>query len=263
VYVVARDADAVNVAIVALDAAPKLDEGTERVRWKVFPQATSTVGSAPAAGEGFVVVGSADRLVRSIAAQDGSQLWGSLVLSFFSPATAPAFVGDAVYAADLSGGLYRFDADDGERRWSHQLNDVVFRSAPVVSGPTVLLGLNSGRLVAIDAGTGHLVWESEDTPGLVGTIALGQDVVVAVKGGSQAGLIAFEPDPDGTLVDVSSPTELDAGTTLGRYAVAVVLVLILVLVPGMLLLRRLGPADLSSGAELEDDEETRGEEEQP
>ena len=261
VYVVARDADPPSVAIVALDTTTQLDEGTKRERWKVFPQATSTVGSAPAAGEGFVLVGSADRLLRSIAAEDGTERWASLVLSFFSPATAPAFAGDAVYAVDLSGGLYRFDAADGHRAWSHQLNEVVFRSAPVVSGPTVLLGLSDGSLVAIDAASGHLVWQSETTPGLVGTIALGPDVVVAVKGGKEAGLIAFEPDPQGTLVDLPSPTELDAGTTFSRYAVAAAVVLVGVLVPGMLLRRRLGPADLSGGIDRDDVGETEEEDE--
>ena len=253
VFAIARDADAGSVGIVALDAA------TGEEAWKVFPQTTSTVGSAPTAGDGFVLVGSADRLVRSIDAEAGTQRWGSLVLSFFSPATVPALAGDAVYAADLSGGLYRLGASDGHRVWSHQLNEIVFRSAPVVSGPTVLLGLNDGRLVAIDTDSGHLVWGSEATPGLVGTIALGTDVVVAVKGGREAGLIAFEPDPEGALVDVPSPTELDAGTTLTRYGVAAVAVLVAVLVPGILLRRRLGPADLSGGIDQED--EVDGEEE--
>jgi len=254
VYAIARDADAASVAIVALDAA------TGKESWKVFPQATSTVGSAPSAGEGFVLVGSADRLLRSIAAEDGTQRWGSLVLSFFSPATAPAFSGDTVYAADLSGGLYRLDAADGHREWSHQLNEIVFRSAPVVSGPTVLLGLNDGRLVAIDSDSGHLVWESQQTPGLIGTIALGRDVVVAVKGGREAGLIAFEPDPEGALVDVPSPTDLDAGTTLSRYAAAAAVVCVAALVPGILLRRRLGPADLSGGVDP-DEGEAEGDEE--
>jgi len=258
-YVVARDADPPSVAIVALDTSTQLDEGTDRERWKVFPQATSTVGSALAAGKGFVLVGSADRLLRSIAAEDGTERWASLVLSFFSPATAPAFAGDAVYGVDLSGGLYRFDAAEGHREWSHQLNEVVFRSAPVVSGPTVLLGLSDGRLVAIDAASGHLVWGSEATPGLVGTIALGPDIVVAVKGGKDAGLIAFEPDPQGTLVDLPSPTELDAGTTLSRYAVAAAVVVVGALVPGMLLRRRFGPADLSGDIDGEDLGETEDE----
>lgn len=251
VFAVARDEGASQVTIVALDSA------TGERAWGVIPRATSNVSSALVATDEAVLVGSADRLVRSLAPADGAERWTALALSFFSPATAPAAAGDAVYAADLSGGLYRLDAADGARVWSFQLNEVVLRSAPVISGSTVLLGLNDGRLVAVDAGSGHLVWESEATPGLVGTIALGPDVVIAVKGGREAGLIAFEPDPDGALVDLRSPTELDAGTTLSRYALAAVIVLAIALVPGIALSRRLGPPNL--GGEGAGDEDGAGE----
>lgn len=251
VYAVGRDGRAPRLVIVALDAT------TGEEAWRSAPEITSAVGSGPAAGEGFVLVGSADRLLRSIGAGDGAERWAALTLSFFSPATVPALADGAVYAVDLGGGLYRFDAADGERAWSHQLNETVVRGAPVVSGPTVLLGLNDGRLVAVDAGTGHLVWGSEPTPGLIGTIALGPDVVVAVKGGQDAGLVAFEPDPDGTLVDVPPPTELDVGVTLGRYALAAALVAVGALVPGIWLRRRLGPPDL--GGEVGDEGEQEDE----
>jgi outer membrane protein assembly factor BamB len=157
-----------------------------------------------------------------------------------------------VFAADISGGLYGLDANDGERRWSYQLNEVVFRSSPVVSDASVLLGLGDGRLVAIDVSSGHLVWESDASPGLVGTIALSTDAVIAVKGGRGAGLIAFEHDPDGALVDVPSPTELDVGTTLSRYGLAAVLVFGVALVPGLLARRRFGPAAEGSD-EIDDD----------
>ena len=96
------------------------------------------------------------------------------------------------------------------------------------------------------------MWESDPTPGLVGTIALSTDAVIAVKGGRDAGLIAFEHDPDGALIDVPSPTELDAGTTLSRYGLAAVLVFGVALVPGLLGRRRFGPASGGSD-EIDDD----------
>jgi outer membrane protein assembly factor BamB len=253
VYAVARDRAEGRAAVVALDAA------TGERAWAVVPQATSTLASAPSAGDGSVFVGAADRLVRSLASEDGTERWASLVLSFFTPFTALAVDDGAVYAADVTGGLYRLDVADGERRWGFQLNDGVIRSAPAVSGSTVLLGTNDGRLVAVDTDSGHLVWESEATPGLVGTIALGPDVVIAVKGGRDAGLIAFEPDPDGSLVDLPSPTELDAGTTFSRYAIAAAIVLLVALVPGIAIRRRLGPADLT-GAEASREEPDNGSE---
>ena len=247
VYAVARNADTPQVVVAAFDAA-----SGERGWPAVALQSSSTAGSAPTAGGGSVFVGSADRWVRALDAGDGAERWATLALSLFSPATSLAFDGESVFAADISGGLYGLDANNGERRWSYQLNEVVFRSSPVVSGASVLLGLGDGRLVAIDVSSGHLVWESDPSPGLVGTIALSTDAVIAVKGGRGAGLIAFEHDPDGALVDVPSPTELDVGTTLSRYGLAAVLVFGVALVPGLLARRRFGPAAEGSD-EIDDD----------
>ncbi len=243
VYAVVRDLDEVRVSVVALDAS-----SGERT-WAVGIQTSSTAGSAPSVGAAGVIVGSADRVVRELAAADGDQVWSSLVLSLFSPSTSPAVAEDALFAADVSGGLYRLDAADGRRGWSYQFNEVVIRSAPVVSGPTVLLGLDDGRLVAVDAERGRLIWQSDPTPGAIGAIAVSDDVLVAVRVGNRGGLAAFEHDPEGALIDVPSPTELVVGTTLGRYALAAAIVFVLAVVPGMLLARRLGPPrlELSEG----------------
>jgi hypothetical protein len=66
--------------------------------------------------------------------------------------------------------------------------------------------------------------------------------IVAVKGGRRAGLVAFEHDPGGTLVDLPSPTDLDAASTLARVGLAAALALAIVLVPGLIAARRFGGA---------------------
>ncbi len=233
VLVVGRNADGGAVAVGAFSAS------TGDCAWRVFPQLGSSAISAPAAAEGIVVVGSADRFVRGLAAEDGQERWSSLALSLFSPFSAPAFPPGTVYVADLGGGLYRLEASDGARVWSYQFNEVVLGS-PVVSGDTVLLGLNDGRLVALNATSGHLVWQAGTGPGRLGALALATGAIVAEKGGRDAGLIAFEHDPEGRLVDVPSPTELDAPTTLSRIGVAAVIVVAALLVPGIFLRRRFG-----------------------
>jgi outer membrane protein assembly factor BamB len=255
VVAVGRNVDEGTVAVGAFAAS------TGECAWRVFPQLGSTAISAPAAAEGIVVVGSADRFVRGLAAEDGMERWSALALSLFSPLSAPAFPPGTVYVADLGGGLYRLDASNGARVWSYQFNEVVLGS-PVVSGDTVLLGLNDGRLVAVDAGSGHLVWQGGATPGRMGSIALAPDAVVVEKGGSEAGLIAFEHDPEGRLVDVPSPTEFDPPTTLSRVGVAAAIVLVALLVPGIFLRRRFG-ASLPEleGAEDDGDEGTEEAEE--
>jgi outer membrane protein assembly factor BamB len=218
------------------------DAATGECRWRQAPQIGSSIASPPTAGDGRVLVAYVDRLVRSFDARDGTERWSALALSFFLQLSPPSTAGGAVYVADVEGGLYRLDAEDGARAWSHQLNERVIRSAPVVAGEAVLLGLNDGRLVAVDATSGHLVWQSEAMPGLVGAIAVTPDVLVAVKGGRDAGLVAFEHDPAGALVDVAPPTDLEPGTTLARAGLAVAIVLAVVLVPGVLARRRFGDA---------------------
>jgi len=235
VVAVARNTDTAQVIVAAFD------EATGERSWPALAiQANSTAGTAASAGGGSLFIGSADRRVRALDAADGTDRWATLVLSLFSPASALAFDDQSVFAADIAGGLYRLDATDGGRAWSYQLNEVVLRSSPVVSGDSVLLGLGDGRLVAIDVASGHLVWESASSPGLVGTIALASDAVIAVKGGRDAGLIAFEHDPVGRLIDVPSPTQLDAGTTLTRWALAAVIVFAVAFVPGLWAKRRFG-----------------------
>lgn len=249
VYVVSRDVDEGQVLITALGS-----EDGRRI-WGVSPQIGSTAVSAPAVAEGGVIVGTADRVVQLLAAEDGQRRWSALALSLFSPVTSPALSGDVIIA-DVGGGLYRLDAADGARRWGFQFNELILRSAPVVSGQAVLLGLNDGRLAAVSLENGRLVWESESTQGLVGTIAVSRDAIVAVKGGPQAGLVAFESDPDGVLVDVPSPTELELGTTLGRVGLAAAAVLAVVFLPAWLARRRFGDAFELGGEEEEEEEET-------
>ena len=252
-YVVGRDADTPRVVLAAFDAATG-----ERAWSPLALQVSSTAGSAPTAGGGSLFLGSADRRVRALDAANGNDRWNALVLSVFSPATALAYDGESVYAADVAGGLYRLDAADGARLWSFHVNEAVLRSAPVVSGSYALLGLGNGGMVAIDIESGHLVWRSTVAPGLIGTFALAGDAVIAVKGGRDAGLIAFEHDPDGTLLDEPSPTQFEAGTSLSRWAIAGVLVFGIALALGQLASRRFGR---SPGAAPADHDEVFDEEE--
>jgi eukaryotic-like serine/threonine-protein kinase len=234
-YVVGRDADTPRVVLAVFDAATG-----ERAWSPLSLQVSSTAGSAPTAGGGSLFLGSADRRVRALDASNGDEQWNGLVLSVFSPATALAYDGESVYAADVAGGLYRLEAGDGARLWSFHVNEAVLRSAPVVSGSYALLGLGNGGMVAVDVESGHLVWRSPVTPGLIGTFALAGDAVIAVKGGRDAGLIAFEHDPDGILLDEPSPTQFEAGTSLSRWAIAGVLVFGIALALGLLASRRFG-----------------------
>jgi len=259
VVVSVRDTDAQRPRIIAFDAS------TGSRRWSYAPPSSGGSPSNAAAGGGLVYAGFPDRAVRALD-DSGAVDWSSLSLSLFSPVAGPAVASasggsDAVYASDVAGGVYRLDAASGERSWDYQLNALVVRGSPVVVGDRVLLGLGDGRLVALDAASGHLVWQSVASPGLIGAIAVSGDLVVAVKGGARAGLIAWTHDPSGHLVDVVSPTRVDPIGLVGRYAAALVIVLIVLLLPFRSLRSRIDatPAAVvpDAGESAEDDGDDR------
>ncbi|HXF72316.1 MAG TPA: PQQ-binding-like beta-propeller repeat protein, partial [Actinomycetota bacterium] len=163
------------------------------------------------------------------------------------PVGTAAYADGDAFVSDIAGQVYRLDGETGRREWDHALNDLVVRSSPVVVGGAVLLGLNDGRLVALDAAGGDLVWQGEATPGLVGALAVTPDLVVAVKGGARARLVAYVHDPAGTLLRIPSPTELDLGRQLLLALGSVALVAAAVVALGRLAARRMGPASADLG----------------
>ncbi len=237
-----------------------LDETTGKTLWEFAPRVAGATASAPAASNGGAFIGSADRVVHSIE-PNGQERWGSLTNSLFSPVSSPALAGGDTYIADASGGLYKIDVSTGARVWDYQLNDLIVRSSPVIAGRVALVGLNDGRMVAVDVGSGNLVWQSPVDPGLIGPIALSPHAVVAVKGGSQGGLVAFAHDDAGKLLDIPSPTKVDAGRLFGNYAIALLVMSLILLAPFRLLVGRFpGPGIPQPGAGSADGDEERDDE---
>lgn len=242
VYVAARNLDQRRAQVLALDA-----RSGER-RWTFSPAGGALVVSALSAGDGAVVLGAGDQLVRGLSGEDGSLRWHALALNLFSPASAPAYQPGNVYIADAAGGLYRLNPADGRRDWDHQTNALIVQSSPVVVGPYVVVGLGDGRLAAFDATSGDLVYESGMAPGPIGPLALSHEVLVAPTGGSQAALVAYEHDPEGVLVRVASPTIPVPPRLVGWFALAAAIVGVAVLVPFRLLAPRFGPAFTREGS---------------
>jgi hypothetical protein len=157
---------------------------------------------------------------------------------------APAFAPDAVVVADAFGQVYRLDPDTGERLWDFAINEPVTHSPVVVAGATVLVATSTGRLAAIDLESGLLVWQAEEGKGPLGSLALTSDIVVGVRGGLDPGLVGFSHDPEGALVSLVSPTELNLPKLLGNFLAAAVPLALLLFLAGRWLKPRMGPAFL-------------------
>jgi outer membrane protein assembly factor BamB len=205
----------------------------------------ATIGvimSAPAIGGGAVYVGFTDATLHAYDLEAGTERWSARLSTYLSPFSGPAVTEDAVYGVDFNGELYRFDPSTGARAWEFALNEGVYRSAPVIVGDTALVSTVRGRLASIDTTTGRLVADTGAGGSHLRGLSVATDLLVGVRGGRQAGLIAFEHDPSGTLIDVVSPTVIDPSRLGLNFAIAAVVFVALLLVAGRLIVPRMGPA---------------------
>lgn len=209
--------------------------------------------SAPAIENGHVIVGFYDQTVRSFDLSNGSESWTARLNSPVLFTGAPAITPDAVLVVDVSGEVYRLDLATGERAWDFALNETVLRSPAVVAGGRVLIASSTGHLSAIDLTSGRLVWQGNGGAGILRSLTPTSAAVVAVRGGSQPGLVAFVEDPDGALVSVVSPTVVDLSKLLLAFAIAAIPLGLLLLLAGRAALMRMGPAFLDDDGEGDGD----------
>jgi outer membrane protein assembly factor BamB len=206
-----------------------VDEDTGKRDWTFTPRQVSPLASSPTVTNGLVISTFSDRSVHAIGAEGGGERWASSVASGASPFSGSAIVGGDVVISgtdppSAGTGLYRFSGATGERRWWFQFDSFSLLGSPLVVGRFVLLGMQDGRIAAVDAVTGREVWERATGGGAVGAMAVGGGVIVASKAGSHGGLVGLGPDPSGRLVDVESPTVLHLGTSLLNYGAALLAV---------------------------------------
>jgi outer membrane protein assembly factor BamB len=224
--------------------------------WDVEVQGGAVLASAPAIEDGHVIVGFSDQTVRSFDLSDGSQSWSTRLNSPVFFTGAPALTPDAVLVVDLSGGVYRLDLATGDRVWDFALNETVLRSPIVIAGDRALIASSNGHLSAVDLSSGRLVWQGDAGAGILRSLTPTSAAVVAVRGGAQPGLVAFVEDPDGTLVSVVSPTDLDLSKLLIAFVAGAVPLALLLILGGRAALVRMGPAFLDDDGEA--DGETMG-----
>lgn len=234
IYVAGGGAATGTARISAFDAATG-----ERI-WAKSPEAATSSTSGLAVSADVVAYAGNDRLLHVLERADGTERWTALLGNLPSPATAPVVDGDAVFVVDFAGTVGRFDLATGERAWSFPLNDLVVRSSPLPVEGAIVVGTNGGRLVALDRETGRLIADLETGEGLLGAIAVPEEVLVVPKGGADPRLLGVVTDTAAEPLDVPSPVEPDLLGLLGRFVVAALAALVIIGVPPRLarLLRR-------------------------
>ncbi len=215
--------------------------------WRFTAQEPGLI-SGPSVSDGAVYVGITDSTVRALDMTTGTQRWSARLNATLSPLGGPATAAGSVYALDVNGQMYRLDASDGSRIWDYALNETTSRGWPVLAGDSVLVGTQAGRLAAISTATGHLVWQSGEAGPLRGLTPTA-DLILGIRGGSAAGIMALRHDDSGTLIDLVSPTVAHPGAIGRGFLIAAIPVVVIIVLLGGMLGRRMGPAFI-----IEDDD---------
>ena len=232
--------------IVALD-----DEKGDEL-WRASAEDASNLVTAPVVADGRMLTLDAIGGVLAFDADDGRFLWRTEVINPIAPrgqpfllqgvgAPAPVSADGQVFAVDVTGRVYAFDAETGASLWDQALNDPSQFSPPLLTDEDILVSTDSGTLSAVDRRSGHLVWRVDGGGTFLRGLSDAGDQLIAVTGFKNAALVAFEVDATGRLIDEPSPTTVDIGKLLTGYMGGVLAGLVALLLARPLQ-RRLGPA---------------------
>jgi len=164
--------DGSTVAVAAEKGVLMAFDGEGKLRWKA--QASSEILSAPAVGQGFVVVRSVDNRIAAFDIESGTRRW---VAQRTSPPltlrTAPGIVlsGSTAYVALPGGRLLALALANGGARWEVAVGDpkgtteleriADLSGAPVVAGQDVCAVAYQGRVACFDVATGTPRWAKD------------------------------------------------------------------------------------------------------
>ncbi len=141
-------------------AVMALDPETGRTRWSRELKKTR-ISAGPSIVGDLVLVGTLDAEVIALKRADGSELWRAPVSS--EVLAPPSGAGDVIVVRSIDGRAFGLAAVDGKRLWSFDrtVPTLTLRgiSPPLIEGNRVLLGMDSGRLAAVQLRDGTPLWE--------------------------------------------------------------------------------------------------------
>lgn len=112
---------------------------------------------------GRVFVGSSDRGLYALRADDGQKLWRFETLGFVQSAPLYDSAEDVLYFGSHDGALYKVTAAHGRLLWRFMTNAQVTRTPVLADG--VLYAANANdTIVAIEAKSGKLIWQQHRSP---------------------------------------------------------------------------------------------------
>ncbi len=143
------------------------------LKWKFATN--GQVISSPAVAQGKVYVGSADKNLYCLDAENGSKIWN--FTTGFRIRSSPAVVTGKVYTGADDGYVYCLDANSGQQLWKTSAPGSVlpintayadeFRSSPTVVGSNVYVGALDGKLYCLNANSGSVIWTLQTTGAII------------------------------------------------------------------------------------------------
>lgn len=137
----------------------RLDAATGKQVWRI--KAGEPLSGGVGAGENLVLVGTPKGMVLAFD-QNGKALWKSKVSS--EVLSAPKVRGGIVVIRSGDSRIYGLDAADGKRKWVYEraTPSLSLRSAAgvVLDGGAAYVGFAGGKLVALKADDGKVLWEA-------------------------------------------------------------------------------------------------------
>ena len=138
-------------------AALAVGDGSRR--WQVDLDAP--VSGGPGAGQGLVLVGTSDAEVIALNAESGTERWRTRVSS--EVLSVPAASDGVVIVHTVDGKLFGLEATNGNERWRYEREVPVLTlrgsGSPVISGGAAYVGMAGGKLIALRADSGSLLWD--------------------------------------------------------------------------------------------------------
>jgi outer membrane protein assembly factor BamB len=132
--------------------------------WRTQLKAPLSGGTA--AGDGMVLVGSSDGQLFALDAANGSRRWSVRVNG---EVLAPAAIAEQLIALrTVDGKLHALSPADGHELWAQQQQvprlSLRGTARPVIAGDVVLSGFDNGRVLAVSAADGSVLWDTTVSP---------------------------------------------------------------------------------------------------
>ncbi|WP_428310199.1 outer membrane protein assembly factor BamB [Hydrocarboniphaga sp.] len=119
------------------------------------------IAAGPGVSGDLVLVGTLEGEIIALKRTDGSEVWRAQLSS--EALGVPVGDGNVVVARSVDGRVFGLSASNGSRLWTFDrtVPELVLRgmSRPVIIGPSVVVGMENGRLVSLNLADGQVRWE--------------------------------------------------------------------------------------------------------